>query len=373
MKVTVSKKNLVRILSRCQGVAAKKGTMPMLACVLLATDGPDTLRVSATDLYLSVSGTVPAEVGKSGSVAIVAKDLFDRVKMMPEGNIVLDVSDGSKCTIKAPGSQRRFTIMGVPGEEFPTLPEPGEQVLKFEVPVTHLVQLISRTHFAISADETRLHLNSALLELDDGKLRMVATDGHRLAKAECKFDSAARGKHLIPLKAVGEIRRVCEELDDGAQLELAIDGPHAFVSNEEVQLSMKLVDAQFPPYGQVIPDSCERTVSVSRQALADSMRAVSIAASDRNGGVKLTLSKGKLRIETETPEHGAGFDELDVDFDGGACPPIGFNAHYLLDVLGATESNDVTLGMGSELDPVLVRPSDAPESFTSVIMPMRMN
>ncbi|HEV8245467.1 MAG TPA: DNA polymerase III subunit beta, partial [Polyangiaceae bacterium] len=161
----VSKKDLVRVLGRCQGVADKKSTMPVLGNVLLEVAGPAQLRLAATDLYLAVSGKIPAKVENGGSVAIAARDLFERVKMMPEGEIGISTS-GSATTIRAIGSARRFTVHGIPGEEFPALPQPESGGSVLTLAVDALSRLISATHFSISTDETRLHLNSALFEWD---------------------------------------------------------------------------------------------------------------------------------------------------------------------------------------------------------------
>ncbi len=184
MHVIVAKRDLLRVLARCQGVADKKSTMPVLGNVLLeATD--DVLRLSATDLVLAVSGEVEAESRKPGSVAVGAKDLFERVRMMPEGQLALEVDDNSTMVIRATTSARRYTIHGVPGEEFPGLPQ-AEKGDWIELEAAVMSRLISSTYFSISSDETRLHLSSALFELEDNRLRMVTTDGHRLSKMEIR-------------------------------------------------------------------------------------------------------------------------------------------------------------------------------------------
>lgn len=380
MRVAVSKKELLRVLARCQGVADKKSTMPVLGNVLLETIDSDGLRLAATDLYLAVSGRIEATVERPGSVALGARDLFERVKMMPDGQVTLEVSDGAATTIRADGAARRYTIHGMPGEEFPSLPEPDQDAEWLELEIAAMSRLLAATHFSISTDETRLHLNSALFEWEGSRVRMVTTDGHRLSKMELAAKgSTANASMLIPLKGVQELRRLCDEAlselkdDETPRMSLVQSGPSVFFELAGFRFSVKLVDAQFPPYQQVIPAQSERTVRAPRLALSDALRAVSLAASDRTGGVKLTLSSGRIRIESESPEAGEGFDEIAVDYDGSEVT-IGFNARYFLDVLGAMVDDEVRLGISGELDPAVIQPGteSVDRSYLAVVMPMRI-
>jgi DNA polymerase-3 subunit beta len=378
MHVIVAKKELLRVLGRCQGVADKKSTMPVLGNVLLDAS-KNSLGLSATDLVLAVRGEVDAEVKKQGSVAVGAKDLFERVRMMPEGQLSLEVDEGSTMVIRATSSARRYTIHGVPGEEFPNLPKAeGKDWIELEAAV--MSRLISSTHFSISTDETRLHLSSALFELEDNRLRMVTTDGHRLSKMEIRApEVSGAGSMLIPLKGILELRRLCDEAisdhsgEGSPKIRLMKSGPNVYCQLAGFRFSVKLVDAQFPPYQQVIPSQSASAVRAPRGALSDALKAVSIAASDRTGGVKLTLSSGALRVESESPEAGEGFDELSVDYEGEGLT-IGLNAKYFLDVLGAITDDEVILGLSGELDPAVVRPGGeaSDRDYLAVIMPMRI-
>ena len=383
MQVVVSKKDLLKVLSRCQGVADKKSTMPVLGNVLLEVKGPDRLRVAATDLYLAMSTTLQADVQAPGSVAVGARDLLERVRMMPDGPLAISVSPNSATTIRAVGSARRFTLHGVPGEEFPSLPEPDPKAPVLTLDARALSRLIAGTYFSISTDDTRLHLNSALFEWDGEHVRMVTTDGHRLSKMEMLVrGNQASTTLLIPLKGVLELKRLCDETateakgesgSDVTEIKIVQGGPNAFFELEGLRFSVKLVDAQFPPYQQVIPERSEHSVRAPRLELADALKAVSVAASDRTGGIKLTLSNGKMRFESESPESGEGFDEVAVDYDGAEIT-VGFNARYFLDLLGAIEDDEVVLGISGELDPAVVRPSTASgnSTYLAVVMPMRI-
>jgi len=377
MELSVAKKDLLKLVSRMQGVAERKSTMPVLSNVLLAVDGPNALRVAATDLYLSIAGKVPAEVKKGGSVAVPAKDLLERVRMMPEGSVQIVTTDGASTNIKASGSPRRYTLRGMPGDDFPPLPQAAESAPTLSLAVDVLAELMQKTYFSISTDETRAHLNSALFEWDGDTVRMVTTDGHRLSMMEQKVvGKQATATMLIPLKAILELRRLCDELnaesgkDQKPEITITQSGSSAFFQAGSTTFSVKLVDAQFPPYAQVIPQATEKKVRVARGPLADALRAVSIAASERTGGVKLQLGGGTMRITSESPESGDGSDEVPIEYNG---PPItvGFNAKYFLDVLGALGEDEVELGLSGELDPAVVKPVSE-RKFLAVVMPMRI-
>ena len=382
MELSVPKKELLKLVSRMQGVAERKSTMPVLSNVLLAVDGPSALRIAATDLYLALVGKVAVDVSKGGSVAVSAKDLLERVRMMPEGPIHLASQDNATTTIKAAGSARRYTLRGMPGDDFPPLPTPSEGSPSLALDVDVLQELVAKTHFSISTDETRAHLNSALFEWDGDTVRMVTTDGHRLSKMEVKVTGRqASATMLIPLKAIQELRRLSDDIaaearegaKEGAtkpQLQITQSGSSAFFQGGGMSFAVRLVDAQFPPYSQVIPAQSEKQVRIPRAAFAEALRAVSVAASERTGGVKLALTSGSMRITTESPESGEGFDEVAVEY-GGANIMIGFNAKYFLDVLAALDEDEVVLGLGGELDPAVVRPV-GPRQFLAVVMPMRI-
>jgi DNA polymerase-3 subunit beta len=376
MDLVIPKKDLLRLVARCQGVADKKSAMPALANILLAAEG-NTLRVAATDLYLAVSGQTHAEIATAGSVAVPAKDLLERVKAMPDGPVQIIASAGAQTTLKAVGSPRRYTLHGIPGGEFPQLPKPAPDAPSLQLPVELLSLLIARTHFSISSDETRPHVNSGLFEWVGDRVRLVSTDGHRLSKMEATVaGSAATATMLIPFKAINELRRLAEEArseKDATTVTITQSGANAFFTIAGMQFSVKLVDAQFPPYQQVIPQLSDRSVRAPLRSFADALRAVSLAASDRTGGVKVSVAPGTLRITSESPESGNGFDELPIDYAGPEVT-IGFNAKYFLDVLAAIDDEEIILGISGELDPAVLRPATeaSDQSYVAVIMPMRI-
>lgn len=380
LSAQTGKRDFLRLAAQMAGIAEKKATMPILSCVrLTARDG--AIVMDATDLYQSLNGSVVADVETPGTFAVSAKDLVDRVKAMPDGPLILEVKD-NQLVLKTKGSARRYTLRGIPGEDFPPMPTPDENAPRLAVPATILRRLIARTHYAVSTDETRAHLNSALLEWEGERVRMVATDGHRLALADDKMKGrSASQTMLLPLRSIHEVARICDEVGTTAKpsgdgeaapsddIEIMQNGPMVFFRAAGLLFGAKSVDAQFPPYQQVIPKETAKNATVPRSALGDAVRAVSIAAAERTGGVKLVLTKKKIRLTSESPESGDGADEVDVDYDGAPIT-IGFNARYLIDALGALSDDDVSLGFAGELDPIVVRADEG--AFVGVIMPMRI-
>jgi DNA polymerase-3 subunit beta len=357
-------------------VTDKKPAMPALG-TLLFTATADALRVAATDLYLAISGTTPAEVTEPGSVALPAKDLFERVRAMPEGILQLSATPDGHAVLKTLSSPRRYTLNGIPAVDFPQIPVPSAGAPSLTLPPDVLATLIARTHFSVSSDETRPHVNSGLLECAGETVRLVSTDGHRLSKMTIHVPGgSASTTMLIPLKALNELRRLADDAraeSSPTPVTITQSGPSAFFSVANMLFSVKLVDAQFPPYDQVIPASSNSLLRASRQAFTDALRAISLAASDRTGGIKLTVTEGTLRITSESPESGNAYDEVPVDYAGPEFT-IGFNAKYFLDVLGVLDCEEVLLGLTGELDPAVLRPADEPagQAYVAVVMPMRI-
>ena len=232
MHLQLPKRDLLRLVARCQGVTDKKPAMPALG-TLLFTATPGTLRVAATDLYLAISGTAPAEVTEPGAVALPAKDLLDRVRAMPEGPLQLSATPDGRAVLKTATSPRRYTLNGIPTTDFPTIPSPVPASPSLALPPEVLGLLIARTHFSVSTDETRPHVNSGLLECSGDAVRLVSTDGHRLSKMTVQLPGTeASTTMLIPLKALRPRQLVCPKFAGprlkpvlrtvpGARLELA--------------------------------------------------------------------------------------------------------------------------------------------------------
>jgi DNA polymerase-3 subunit beta len=345
--------------------------------VLLTTEDTTTMRFAATDLYLGVAATSPAEVKKGGSVAVAARTLFEIVKQLPEGDVHWTVGPNHAVEIRC--GKTRYRIPGMPGDDFPPLPAPGNaEFVSFDAEV--LGDLITKTHYSMSTDDTRPNLAGALFEGEARIARMVTTDGHRLSKCDYRMREGImlHFSMLVPNKGITQLKAVIEDAkrDKGKdeappQIAVASHAGNAFFKREGLMLSVKLADEQFPPYAKVIPQGQDKRVVVSRAGIIEALRRMSLVSSDKSGGVRLMVSPGSLRIVSESPDVGDGSEELDVDYAG---PPltIGFNARYILDVLGSLTEDEVVFELAGELDPGVIKPAGESTLFVGVIMPMRI-
>lgn len=381
MELTISKRNFLRGLARTHGVADRKSSLAILSNILLTTEDTGTLRFAATDLYLGVAATAPAEVKKGGSIAVAARTLFDIVKNLPEGEVQWMVGPNHGAEIRS--GKVRFRIPGMPGDDFPPLPAPGSvEFSSIEVDV--LADLIAKTSYSMSTDDTRPHLAGALFEGEGRVVRMVTTDGHRLSKCEHRLRDGTpmvNFNMLVPNKGIGELKRLLEDAKSDRPAKADETGPmfvsvatlggNAFFKREGVQLSVKLADEQFPPYAKVIPQNQDKRVVLSRARFVEAMRRISLVSSDKSGGVRLMLSPGLLRVVSENPDVGEGSEEVDVDYAGEPLT-IGFNARYVLDVLGALSDDEIALEFSGDLDPGVIKPATDATQFVGVVMPMRI-
>lgn len=382
MKFTIDRDRFVKALKRCSGATDSKSTNPLCSCVLLSAE-EETIGISATDLVIGASYTVGAEVSDPGSVAISARDLIERIKAMPVGPVTVSTGEDGRATISTTGSQRRFTVPFIPGDDFPKIPvgksSGNKKTRSFKLPAATLLRLISRTCYAISEDDSRSHVNSALLERHGtNSVRMVATDGHRLSLATESVESVSEFESLlIPRRAVIELKRLLLDLTCADEHSIGVErvGPNALFLIDGLTFSSRLVDAQFPPYESVIPASNGKTMFAPRQQFLDSVRAVSLSSATKTHGIKLIGTVNRIRLETESPEKGKSDDELEVSYAG---PDVtsGINSKYLVDALGSVDSDDVAVDIGAELDPVTIRYAvggKADDSFIGVVMPMRLD
>lgn len=361
----------------------------MLSNILLSAESEGGLRLSATDLYIGVSVRTSADVKESGSVALPARNFFDIVKNLPEGEVELTVGDSYACEIRC--GKVRFKIPGVAADDFPTLPNPGETPLS-DLSADILGRLISWTQFSMSTDDTRPHLACALFEGEGDLVRIVTTDGHRLSKAEHRIaDASFSFRMLIPQKGVGELKRLIEDAKSepkgsepkaggkederpeagGSTIGFGQAGGTAFFARENHLLTVQLADEQFPPYGRVIPQNYTKRIGVARPLLLEALRRISLVASDKSHTVQLHFETGQLRIQSQNPEVGEGSEELDIDYAGEALR-IGFNARYFIEALNALPHDEIGLELSGELDPGVIRPVGDDTAYVGVIMPMRV-
>jgi DNA polymerase-3 subunit beta len=374
MKLSIDKNELQRGLGRIQAIVEKRNSMPILANVLLTASGKadaGRLELAATDLEVGVRGSHPARVAKAGAMTVSARKLYDIVRELPEEPIQLDASAQSFIELRC--GRARFNLAGAAAEEYPTLPEfaPG-QLVRLQAAV--LSQMIERTMYAASLDETRYNLNGVFFEVlpTDGRLRMVATDGHRLALVDRQIGaqaSALTSGVIIPRKGLAELKRLVDE-EDADEVELGFEGNNGLAKKGDVTLVMRLIEGEFPNYRQVIPKSSDRKLTLETEPLVRALRRVALLSAERSRAIKLEIADNKITISSSNPDLGEAQEELDVDFAGGPVT-IGFNAKYLLDCLGALAAKEIQVSFRDGDKPVEIRPSDDADSL-AVVMPMRL-
>ncbi len=369
MRISAPKKTLVRLIARAQSTAEAKSTMHALTCLhLVAKDG--VLTATATDLYVGIRGGIPATVDRGGSVCLVAKDLLDRVKALPDGDVSIELGskDAHAATLKTAGSVRKFTLRGLSGDDFPPVPGVPEGAKAMTVPAATLRRCIDAVVFAVLDDEGRAHLNGMLFEFGAHGVRTVATDGHRLALNSEAAEGLPEVEALLPLKSVKELRGLLDEPGEGDVALVAANGT-VFATWGGMTLSIKTVEAQFPPYRQVIPDN-KHVARVPRSAFREAVRAVQISTG-KNGGVKVSFeAPGTVRVTATDADNGEGFDEVPGEVPAAAT--LGINPKYIMDSTGVVSSEDVDIAYASDLDPIVIRPCGLTSGSESlcVVMPM---
>jgi DNA polymerase-3 subunit beta len=367
MEFKIQKNEFLRGLYLASGIADRKSTLPILANVLLRTEGKGKLLCAATDLSVTTIVSLNAKVVKEGGLTVSARQLFEIVKGLPEDEVSVRATEQNWAEVRA--GKVEFRVVGMADRDYPKLPSIQEAETA-KVESATLREMIAKTIFSVSLDETRQHLSGVLFESDGTTARMVSTDGHRLSKVGRPMAGGpklATGV-LIPRKGVLELRRAIETREEPCQI--GVYQGNFVLKADDVIMSVKLVDGQFPPYDQVIPKDNDRAVVVSRAALVDALKRVALMSSDKTWGVRFGLEKGKLRIESDNPDLGAAKEEIDVPYKGQALQ-IGFNARYFIDLLTEIETSEIRLELSGELDPGVVRPADGSD-YVGVVMPMRL-
>jgi len=373
MKLSIAKADLQRGLGRIQQIVERRNSMPILANVLLdARKGErGALLIAATDLEVGIRSEHEAQVGKPGALTVSARKLYDVVRELPDETVSLGATANSYLELQC--GRARFSLAGASAEEYPSLPEfPSDRLVR--LPAAVLSVMITRVMYAASVDETRYNLNGAFVEVDAGagKLRMVATDGHRLALVDRALGPDVEGLAsgvIIPRKGLAEMKRLVDEEDDD-EVEIGFAGNSGLVRRGGVTLVMRLIEGEFPDYRKVIPASFEQALVLPAEVLVAALRRVAVLSSERSRAVKLDLGDGRLVVSSNNPDLGEAQEEVDVDYEGAKLT-LGFNVRYLLDALGALAAKEVRLGLRDANSPAQIQPTDDGESL-AVVMPMRL-
>jgi DNA polymerase-3 subunit beta len=366
MKATIERATLLKSLSHVQSVVERRNTIPILSNVLLEAQEDGALRVMATDLDLQVDESVPANVSQAGATTVSAHTLFDIVRKLPEGSQVEMAAAEGKMQVNA--GRSRFNLSTLPRDDFPVISE-GELPTKFELPAATLRQIIDKTKFAISTEETRYYLMGIFLHVADDLLKAAATDGHRLARVTVAKPDGADGMPdvIIPRKCVNELRKLLDEVE--GTVEVSLSPTKIRFGLGSAVLTSKLIDGTFPDYNRVIPTANDKLLKLDPKSFAAGVDRVSTIASEKTRAVKMTVDRDKVTLSVTSPESGTANEEIAADY-GADSIEIGFNARYLLDILHEIEGDSVEVHLADAAAPTLLRENDKSNALY-VLMPMR--
>ena len=375
MKATIERATLLRCLSHVQSVVERRNTIPILSNVLIEAVDGGMLRVMATDLDLQVvENMAAASVDQPGAVTVSAHLLFDIARKLPEGSQVSLETAENRMAVKA--GRSRFSLPTLPRDDFPVIVE-GDLPTSFEIPAKILAELIDRTRFAISTEETRYYLNGIFLHVSDEDrpvLKAAATDGHRLARFTLPRPEGAEGMPdvIVPRKAVAELRKLLEEsLDGNVQVDLSASKIRFTLGGEGgVVLTSKLIDGTFPDYSRVIPTGNDKLLKLDPRSFYEGVDRVATIATEKTRAVKMGLEPDRVTLSVTSPDNGTAAEELPAQYASDGFE-IGFNANYLKDILGQIDGDTVELHLADAGAPTLIRQDDKSAALY-VLMPMRV-
>jgi DNA polymerase III subunit beta len=372
MKLTIERAALLRSLNHVQSVVERRNTIPILANVLLqSSDGG--VKLTATDMDISIVETVPSQVATAGDTTAPAHTLYDIVRKLPEGAQVELDSNSEDGRLVLQSGRSRFVLASLPTADFPAMSD-GNLPHRFVISAASLRALIDRTRFAISTEETRYYLNGIYMHATESNgtpvLRAVATDGHRLARVESPMPEGAAGMPgiIVPRKTVNELRKLIDECE--GDVEVSLSETKIRFSFDGTVLSSKLIDGTFPDYEKVIPVGNDKLLEVDCHQLAAAVDRVATISTERSRSVKLIIAPSSLILSASSPEAGSATEELEVSYDKEALE-IGFNSRYLLDIAQQVEGETVQVLLADGASPTIVRDT-ADESALYVLMPMRV-
>lgn len=368
MKIEVDKKDLIGLIGKTQNIVEKRNTLPILVNVLIEAD-KNELKVFATDMEVSLTDIVKCKVNQAGKVAVSAKSLFDITKELGEGPIQLIKKENNWLEIRQ--GKYLSKIVGVSADEYPVFPTFNAQNF-ISIEGSVFKEMIDKTIYSVSSDETRYHLNGVYFEvIPQQGFKMVATDGHRMSLVSRKLAESrlqANQGVIIPRKGLNEIRKILEGVE--GSVEIAIEGSQFIMKCNSTTLMIRLIEGKYPNYQQFIPTKLNQKIMIDREAFLTSIKRVSLLANQKSRAVLLNLSKGKMEISSNNPELGDAKEEIEVDYQGQEMK-IGFNAKYIQDVLNSMQQETIDFELNDGLSPGLMRPHDD-SSYTCVVMPMRI-
>ncbi len=366
MKTTIKRENLLTPLQQVIGAVERRQTLPILGNVLLKSSGGD-LWVTATDLEIEMVARIDVDEAEEFQTTLPARKLLDICKALPSAATIKFSVDENRVLLAS--ARSRFTLASLPAKDFPGLDEIETQQ-SFSIPQNLLKTLFDKTSFAMAQQDVRYYLNGILMEISAGKIKLVATDGHRLALSEISIDTNVGEDRqiIIPRKAVLELSRLLEAVDNPVTCVLSQN--HLRVETNSLLFTTKLIDGKFPDYQRVIPVDGNKTMEVDREILKQAMSRIAILSNEKYRGIRLTLSSGNLSIQANNPDQEEAEEELQVDYNE-ADVEIGFNVTYLIDVLNVLNSEKVQVKLKDSNSSAIISDSKD-DSSLYVVMPMRL-
>ncbi|MFW2330750.1 MAG: DNA polymerase III subunit beta [Nitrospinota bacterium] len=365
MEFRINRNDFFKGLQRVQSISTTRGTMPILANILIKASG-EKVSIFATNLEIGLKGEYEAQVVEEGAITVSAKKVHDIVRELPTGEILVKESDGR---LRLSYGNSRFNLATLPSADYPSFLDFKESnFIKLKSKL--LADMIRKTSYAISKDETRRTLTGALLEIDPKSTKMVATDGHRLGLVERagSFKVTDNIKIIVARKAIEELSKLILESD--GDIEFLAHDNYIIFKIENQYMSAKLIEGAFPNYDQVIPKEHTAEVNISKEAFYYTLRRVSTLADEKSHMVKLTFHNDKLSFMSEGGGIGEARDELEIKYSGERIE-IGLNSNYLLDLLNAIDGDEVKIKISDLLGPLLIE-SESDEKSIGIIMPMRL-
>jgi DNA polymerase-3 subunit beta len=369
MELVVRKFDLLKELQLFQGIVERKNTIPILANVLFEAKG-DTVRLAATDLEVGLRAECKASIGKAGALTLPAKKLFEIVKELPDTDIRIEEEKNGTVKVAADRFEGRMQTM--PKDDFPTLPDlaAGEGV---GINRRLLREMVVKTQFAITGEDTRYFLNGALFVVRYDAMTLVATDGHRLAIVTAPREGDPKVEEtrtILPKKTLSELGRLLADGDE--EIRFARSDSHIFFRIDGRLLVSRMIDGQFPAYERVIPKNNDKRVEFERDRFQSAIRRVALLSNERSRAVKFSIESGRVEIASHTPELGEAREQIPVEY-GGPAMAISFNAQYVLEFLNAVETDVIAVEFKDDVSQTVMRPVGATTyDYTYVVMPMRV-
>lgn len=365
MKLKALREDILGPVQSVIGVVERRQTMPVLSNVLLSAKA-DRLSVTGTDLEVELVSQTSLAVQAPGEITVPGRKLLDILRALPEGTEVSLSLEGDRLVVKA--GRSRFTLSTLPAAEFPLVEEiQAQQVLKLAQ--ADFRRLIEKTQFSMAQQDVRYYLNGLLLESEGGKLRAVATDGHRLALCEGTLSERVTGKQqvILPRKGVLELQRL---LGSEGDIELTLGTNHIRCEIGDIRFTSKLIDGRFPEYGRVIPKTANRVIDADRSVLRQSLQRTAILSNEKYRGIRLAIKPQILTLQAHNPEQEEAEDQIEVNYVGDEIE-IGFNVTYLLEALSAIETDRVNVALTDANSSCLITAAEA-DGAQYVVMPMRL-